>query len=263
MGSVPEKRAGSRRVVAVFAGLFVLTVAAWLATPTIVSRWAASAGFTGGGTVGVFADQFAVVGCLFAALAFLALVYSLYQQGQELRLQREELHLQRLELRRSVAEMAKSADAQTAQVRINTLAAMLASLPLLIEEEQYRAEGLDQDKRLGLSKGLGLLTTEEVVDKREGLTGWIARKRAQAVKEQADLQDKPETAETAQAKQRLEGQFGLLDRSDLLANALDRLIAFRQELADTYEQMKTYQGWKVPNSDTSAGTGPGDDAAQG
>jgi len=55
----------------------------------------------------------------------------------------------------------------------------------------------------------------------------------------------------------------IADSGPRLAEALERLIALRQELAYTYEQMKPYQSWKVADSDTSAGTRPGDDAAQG
>lgn len=64
-------------------------------------------------SVGAYGDMFGFVNSLFSALAFFAVILTLWMQMEELKNQRKELQLQRDELKLSREEMAKAAEAQT------------------------------------------------------------------------------------------------------------------------------------------------------
>jgi predicted DNA-binding transcriptional regulator len=66
---------------------------------------------------GIIGDQFALVGSLFSALAFLGLLVALFLQQRQLRLQEKELRV---------------------QIEVQKLTAMLSSLPGLIRDEESR-----------------------------------------------------------------------------------------------------------------------------
>jgi len=89
----------------------VLVVILWLSTPFalshIFSTWAER---------GQFGDLFGSVNALFSGLAFVALIYTIHLQRQELSLQRMELKLQREEMVASRGELAAQVAAQESLV---------------------------------------------------------------------------------------------------------------------------------------------------
>lgn len=90
--------------------LIVLTLslwaAAWIGALLFLPDWQ---------TRGQFGDMFGSINALFSGLAFVLLIFTIWQQRQELELQREELKLQREEMAASRAELAEQADIQRAQ----------------------------------------------------------------------------------------------------------------------------------------------------
>lgn len=93
-------------------GIIVVWCAYAIVLRTIADEWP-----------GTFGDSFGALNTLFTGLAFAALIVSLRQQGDELKLQREaleaqrqELALQRDALREQRDELARSAKAQQEQV---------------------------------------------------------------------------------------------------------------------------------------------------
>jgi len=115
-----------------FVLLFAIIICIWLFTPFLIHIAFKHNIFPKPeASIGFFGDQFGSVNSLFSALAFVALVAAIILQMHELRIQRRDLTL-------SIDEMRKAADAQTAQVRIQSQTALLQILPDLIHEEAAR-----------------------------------------------------------------------------------------------------------------------------
>lgn len=115
-------------VTAIVVGLIV--IALWIFTPFLLHNhfedWAKS---------GQFGDLFGSVNALFSGLAFVALIYTIHLQRQELALQRIELKLQR-------AEMAASRGELAAQVAVQKLQLRVTIAQIKVSAEQVRIEAL-------------------------------------------------------------------------------------------------------------------------
>ncbi len=82
--------------------------------------------FTSWAERGQFGDLFGSVNALFSGLAFVALIYTIHLQRQELALQRTELKLQREEMIASRGELAAQVAAQKSLVEsLNNMSSML------------------------------------------------------------------------------------------------------------------------------------------
>ena len=80
----------------------------------------------------LFGDQFGAVSALFNALAFLGLIFTIYQQHIELSLQRQELADTRIELRKAAEAQHQSQSALKEQVLAQRDAAAIAAMDTLI-----------------------------------------------------------------------------------------------------------------------------------
>ncbi|WP_340121966.1 type II toxin-antitoxin system HicB family antitoxin [Methylobacter svalbardensis] len=108
-----------RKNILVLAGVSVVTL--WLAALLMGQLF-----FTSWEERGQFGDLFGSVNALFSGLAFVALIYTIHLQRQELSLQRIELKLQREEMVASRGELAAQVAAQKSLVEsINNLSLML------------------------------------------------------------------------------------------------------------------------------------------
>ncbi len=85
----------------------VLWLTSWYLVTAYIPNW---------GDRGTFGDMFGAVNSLFSGLAFAGIIYTIYVQKIELRLQREELRMAREELRRSAEAQENSGDALKEQV---------------------------------------------------------------------------------------------------------------------------------------------------
>lgn len=99
----------------------MMVIALWLFTPfwgqTVFTSWTER---------GQFGDLFGSVNALFSGLAFVAFIYTIHLQRQELSLQRIELKLQREEMAASRGELAAQVAAQKSLVAsIDSLSNML------------------------------------------------------------------------------------------------------------------------------------------
>jgi hypothetical protein len=115
-------------VTAIIVGLII--VAIWIFTPFVVHKH-----FEDWGKSGQFGDVFGSVNALFSGLAFVALIYTIHLQRQELALQRTELKLQRDEMAASRGELA-------AQVAIQKLQLRVTIAQIKVSAEQARIEEL-------------------------------------------------------------------------------------------------------------------------
>ncbi len=146
-----------RTIVWICVGYLVIVVIYAIATPKLF----------GGRPVGAgeFGDMFGAFNAFFTGLAFLGVVYTVWLQGEQLRIQSEELRLQRQELERTRAELARAATAQekseqalNAQLRASAISARLSALSLLIQEEinhlrKYHVEQLGENSPDSLTAG--------------------------------------------------------------------------------------------------------------
>jgi hypothetical protein len=76
---------------------------------------------------GQFGDMFGGLNAIFSAMAFAVLIYTMWLQRTELRLQREELHETRAELARQATAQEKSEQALTHQLKAMTAHAEAAT----------------------------------------------------------------------------------------------------------------------------------------
>ena len=203
-------------------------------------------------------------------------------------MQREELALQREEMKRSVQEMERTADAQAVQVKINTLSAMLASLPVLIQEEENRIVSLSEchGTRTLDRAFLSTSTVEILVNAEKTLAHAVetyGRRREEKEAEIGQLQARTREIESEAPPGKRPGDWDfeqslpadtyrqyaevvvqLGQAQDALTKlcrsggsdeaslpAVRRLIALRQELADTYERMKPFQTWEGGRTEDS------------
>lgn len=291
MNSEPEKSERNFRPFLWLGIALALVIVLWLSSPYVASWWSSLLGSNDKHGCGNFSEQFGVMNSLFTGLAFAALVVTIYQQQkglrqqrEELEMQREELHLQREELKHSVAEMKRSANAQTAQVRINTMSALLASLPVLIREEENRALALDPETGgFGIHDNLRSYTLKDLENRIEKIRERIKtspatvkkleEKHRIAIQNQEHIEKKNFTTPNTQtilarekstkAKEMLDNERTAAEIAPRLAETIERLVTLRRELSSTYEQMKEYQDWGesgVPAQTANSGTSSEDDA---
>lgn len=135
----------------------VLVVILWLSAPFalsyIFSTWAER---------GQFGDLFGSVNALFSGLAFVALIYTIHLQRQELSLQRMELKLQREEMVASRGELA----AQVA-VQKHLLRATIGQIKVSAEQARIAAietSCVHNNNARGLA-GEGILTIADKIGK--------------------------------------------------------------------------------------------------
>lgn len=108
----------------------IMIVILWTATP-IILYWIYGGDLS---KMSLFGDLFGSINALFSGLALAAIIFTVYQQHQELSLQREELKLQREEMRASRDELAKQAEAQQL-----SLEASLVQFKITVKEIEVRA----------------------------------------------------------------------------------------------------------------------------
>ena len=130
---------GATLIVAVFVGYFAAVI--WLTK------------YPNG--PGEFGDTFGGLNALVAALAFSAIVFTIYQQKvsigkqqESIDQQRESINLQSEELKLNTKELAASANALNEQVRLMRLSARLAALPQLIADTAQTVKS-----SLGIERG--------------------------------------------------------------------------------------------------------------
>ena len=107
----------------------ILILILWAATP-IILYWM----YGDLNKMSLFGDLFGSINALFSGLALAAIIFTVYQQHQELSLQREELKLQREEMKASREELAKQAEAQQL-----SLEASLVQFKITTKEIEVRA----------------------------------------------------------------------------------------------------------------------------
>ena len=107
----------------------ILILILWTTTP-IVLYWM----YGDLNKMSLFGDSFGSINALFSGLALAAIIFTVYQQHQELSLQREELKLQREEMKASREELAKQAEAQQL-----SLEASLVQFKITTKEIEVRA----------------------------------------------------------------------------------------------------------------------------
>ncbi len=264
MGSEPEKRAKNRWPAGWYLTLGFAVAVTWILTPFWVPRLAGHFGLQGLGSVGVFGDQFGAVGALFSGLAFLGLVYSVI--------------LQRRDLDRSIKEMEKSADAQTAQVKLGAVSALLASLPVLIQDEENRLvstaavfgfEMYGRGRLDCLALADLMLERRDMEEQLAATVSVLAQRQeelavATRMKEECVPADRADHAAAYSDISRQVSELKIRrNRERIIAEQLGRLISLRQELAATYAEMKKYQNWKVAESATPTDPEAGGEGAEG
>lgn len=90
---------------------------------------------------GEFGDMFGSVNTLFSGLAFGGIIYTIFQQKIELKLQREELKLQRQEVEKTNKELAKQVEAMNIQRFETTFFNMLSLHHQLVNSIEVRVFG--------------------------------------------------------------------------------------------------------------------------
>ena len=85
-------------------------------------------------TRGQLGDMFGAVNSLFSGLAFAGVVFALLSQREELQLQRDELRAAREEQKRLVHAQQQASEALNRQFQIQTLAAQIAVLQVIVSE---------------------------------------------------------------------------------------------------------------------------------
>ncbi|WP_146083334.1 hypothetical protein [Methylobacter tundripaludum] len=120
----------------ILAGISV--VALWLFTLFLGQTF-----FTTWTERGQFGDLFGSVNALFSGLAFVALIYTIHLQRQELSLQRTELELQRKEMAASRGELAAQVAVQKSQVRATIAQIRVAAVEARIEATKLTGSGRD------------------------------------------------------------------------------------------------------------------------
>jgi hypothetical protein len=120
----------------IIVSIFILLL--WIVTP-IVSFW-----MLGDLTkMSLFGELYGSINALFSGFALAAIIFTVYQQHQELSLQREELKLQREEMRASREELAKQSEAQTLSLEAN-----LVQFKITAKEIEVRAIEMESFKKV-------------------------------------------------------------------------------------------------------------------
>jgi len=91
--------------------LFVILIClAWIFVPLLLVNWLSTKNLPD--NAGVIGDMFGSVNALFAGLAFLLLIWSVFQSNKAIKIQQEELSLQRVELKESREVLKDQAESQ-------------------------------------------------------------------------------------------------------------------------------------------------------
>jgi hypothetical protein len=102
--------------------LFIIVVSLWGLSWYLItnSRW-----LLDWNARGTFGDMFGAVNALFSGLAFAGVIYAIYLQTKELKLQREELSQTRKEIERSASAQEATERALNKQVQLQALASSI------------------------------------------------------------------------------------------------------------------------------------------
>lgn len=115
----------------------------WITTP-IISFW-----MLGDlNKMSLFGDLFGSINALFSGFALATIIFTIYQQHQELSLQREELRLQRDEMRASREELAKQAEAQRLALEAN-----LVQFKITTKEIEVKAIEMESLSKVDYARG--------------------------------------------------------------------------------------------------------------
>jgi len=247
----------------------------WLLTPHLIEYAGKHNLMPSADSPGVFGDQFGSINSLFTGLAFVALLFTIYQQSHDLKIQQSDLAL-------SLEEMRKSADAQTAQVRINTLSSLLSSLPLLIREEENRVNHIASSSTIGSDFTATELEGKTLDELKYSLSHFQAglsadrtrlsdlEERVVAINKDIATIDERNLSDTinasATSKNRvsdaiIQKQYELrevtekiapvqysIKKKTILSQAISRLIHLREELKMTYDSLHSFREWKQDNN---------------
>ena len=81
---------------------------------------------------GTFGDMFGAVNALFSGLAFVALIYTILQQREEIKINRKEIELNRKELKKSTVAQIQSQESLKEQVKQTHLTAKINAINTVI-----------------------------------------------------------------------------------------------------------------------------------
>jgi hypothetical protein len=111
---------------------------------------------------GTFGDMFGAVNALFSGLAFAGVIYAIYLQTKELKLQRIELEQTRKELERSASAQEATENALVKQVQLQALAAAISIANIEFQRTQQGTIGEQMAKENinRLQKQLNILLKE-------------------------------------------------------------------------------------------------------
>ncbi len=220
----------------------LLVCALWLISPIIV-KWAVdSEYFTTRNEASVIGDQFGLIGSLFSALAFVAILFALFLQQRQLRLQETELKT---------------------QVEVQKLTAVLSSTPGLILDEEFLLveRGYGGPKRPSLSvlrnnetsnsKAIDELTKAIEVDKAKKneiiprLETLEARHKEERLKEELLAEHTKLGREKQLLQNKIQSNEKELSKVSSIQESIARLIEFKLEQRHAYETIK---GYDIPDS---------------
>lgn len=119
-------------VISIILALAALVLGLWILTPHLVQSWSGSSSPE---VWASFGDMFGVISALFSGLAFLGVIYTVWLQSEELKLQRLELAQTRVELERSATAQENAFNAMQLQIKASAISAKLSVLSNLLDEE--------------------------------------------------------------------------------------------------------------------------------
>ena len=114
---------------------------------------------------GTFGDMFGGINTLFSGLAFAGIIFTIFQQHKELKLQSKELQLQRKELELTRNELRDAANAQAEQVKQMLRAATITGISAKVQCFSTLSAG----KREIPGKGQSLVELGASIDKLDEL----------------------------------------------------------------------------------------------
>jgi hypothetical protein len=114
---------------------FAVVFGAWVATPSVVALLVTEPTLRG-----PFGDMFGAVNSLFTGLGFIGLIWTIFQQQEQVAMQRDELRLQREELKAQRDEMAASRTELSKQAVATRSLALATGLQTLAEATKLELE---------------------------------------------------------------------------------------------------------------------------
>jgi len=96
----------------------IVVITAWILIPFALVNWLSTKNLPD--NAGVIGDMFGSVNALFAGLAFLLLIWSVFQSNQAIKIQQQELSLQREELKESREVLKDQAESQEKMIEAIT-----------------------------------------------------------------------------------------------------------------------------------------------